>query len=481
MAGRIFRISCLMPAVILMCLLAASCGSSSQQKEMKTPVASMPDTLRVGTLYSPTTYFIYRDEPMGYEYDMVKQYAESHSLPMKLVVAPSFHTLVEMLDSGKIDLLACRVPMTSDFKNQVRFCGPVNVTAQVLVQKNARESGDGYVDNVTGLVGRDVYVETGTKYCQRLENLNEEVGGGINIHALASDTLVAHDLVEMVAQGEVPFTVVDGDIASLEKTYYHNIDVNVAVSLEQKSAWAVAKDNEVLANSIDKWSRTIGDNNEVKEIHRRYFEMAKNPFDDDDGIAVGSSGAVSNGARMIDATTISQYDAFFRKYAPSIDWDWRLLAAVAYEESRFDNSATSWAGAAGVMQIMPRTAALNGLPASQIRDPERNIATCVRIFKILDDLLRKKVPSPDERLKFVLASYNAGQGHILDAIALAGKYGMDNRVWDSNVRDALLMKSRQEYYTDPVVRHGYFHAKETVSYVDRVLRTYDYYKAHAPA
>lgn len=482
MAYRRAHISGVMSAVILWCLSAVSCaGSSGSQETAKAP-ATLPDTLRVGTLYSPTTYFIYRDEPMGYEYDMVKQYAESHRLPMKLVVAPSFHTLVEMLDSGRIDLVACRVPMTSDFKNQVRFCGPVNVTAQVLVQKTVKEAGDKYVDNVTGLIGRDVYVETGTKYFQRLENLNEEVGGGINIHALASDTLVARDLVEMVAEGEVPLTVVDGDIAMLEKTYYNNIDVSVAVSLEQKSAWAVARNNEVLANSIDKWSRTIADNKEVKEIHRRYFEMAKNPYGGSGGNATGSSAASgASGARMMNSTTISQYDNLFRKYAPQIEWDWRLLAAVAYEESRFDNSATSWAGAAGVMQIMPRTAAVNGLPASQIRDPERNIATSVKIFKVLDNLLMKSVPSPGERLKFVLASYNAGQGHIFDAMALAEKYGMNKRVWDSNVRDALLMKARQEYYTDPVVRHGYFHASETVSYVDRVMQTYDYYKTHAPA
>lgn len=464
--------------IMLWCATAASCSGSSGKSDATQTVETLPDTLRVGTLYSPTTYFIYRDEPMGYEYDMVKQYAQSQGMVMELTVAPSFHSLVAMLDSGKIDLLACRVPMTSDFKDQLRFCGPVNVTTQVLVQQSrSNKNSAAFIDDVTDLIGRDVYVENGTKYLQRINNLNEEVGGGINIHCLATDTLVARDLVEMVAEGEIPLTVVDGDIAMLEKTYYHNIDISVAVSLEQKSAWAVAKNNKLLAESIDKWSRDIADNKEVQEIHRRYFEQVK------DGVASveSSESAGSEGKRMIDATTISQYDALFRKYAPEIDWDWRLLAAVAYEESRFDNSATSWAGAAGVMQIMPRTAAVNGLPASQIRNPERNIATSVKIFKTLDNLFLKRVPDAGERLKFVLASYNAGQGHVLDAIALAEKYGMNKGVWDSNVRNAMLLKSRQEYYTDPVVRHGYFHAKETVSYVDRVLNSFNYYKAHAPA
>lgn len=465
----------LLPVFVLWCVMVASCGNSPVGSAVER-VPSLPDTLRVGTLYSPTTYFIYRDEPMGYEYDMVKQYAELHKMPIKLTVASSFPNLLALLDSNKIDLIACRVPMTSDFKDEVRFCGPVNVTSQVLVQKIRKKSGDKYIEDVTDLVGRDVYVEQGTKYYQRLLNLNDEVGGGINIHSISADTLVARDLIEMVAEGEVPLTLTDGDLAMLEKTYYNDIDISVAVSLEQKSAWAVSKDNLVLAKSIDEWSKNIGDNKEVQEIHRRYFEIIKNNKEAESADVSGAYGKM-----MLNATTISEYDALFRKYAPDLGWDWRLLAAVAYEESRFDNSATSWAGAAGVMQIMPRTAALNGLPTSQIRDPERNIATSVKIFKTLDNMLAKRVTDPRERLKFVLAAYNAGQGHVFDAMALADKYGMNNGVWDSNVRDAMLMKSRQEYYTDPVVRHGYFHAKETVAYVDHVLKNFEYYKSHAPA
>lgn len=461
--------------VAVLAVFLTACGNGTTSTATQPAPPSLPDTLRVGTLYSPTTYFQYRDEAMGYEYDMVCQYARSAGIGIDLTVAPNFPELVEMLDSGRIDLIACRVPVTSEYKDVLRYCGPVDVSTQVLVQQVRRDSN--YVSDVTELIGRDVYVEDGTKYYQRLRNLDDEVGGGIRIHALDRDTLVTRDLVEMVARGEVPLTVVDGDIARLEKTYYDNIDVSMAVSLEQKSAWAVARDNAVLAESIDKWSAGIADNKEIREIHRRYFELSKSKTDGTQ--PYGASGGPA--PLMADGTTISQYDAFFRKYAPEIDWDWRLLAAVAYEESRFDNSATSWAGAAGVMQIMPRTASLNGLPASEIRNPERNIATGVKIFKALDAMFRKRVPDSGERLKFVLAAYNSGQGHIFDAMALADKFGMDASRWHGNVRDAVLMKSRQEYYTDPVVKHGYFHGNETVSYVDKVLRTYDYYKSHAPA
>lgn len=460
-----------------MSFVLAACGimscKTSASREDNPAAASLPDTLRVGTLYSPTTYFIYRDEPMGYEYDMVRQYAESQGMALELTVAPNFQSLVELLDSGKVDLLACRVPMTSDYKDRILYCGPEAVTSQVLVQKISTE-GPG-VKDVTELIGKEVYVEEGTKYLQRVENLNEELGGGIDIHAMEEDSLVARDLVEMVAQGDVPFTVVDRDIAMLEHTYYSDIDYSVSVGMEQRSAWAVAKDDTLLARSIDKWSRSAGEKPETKEIHRRYFELSKNNASRQE---VSSSSGSGSYRKMQDSKTISEYDAYFRKYAHEIGWDWRLLAAVAWEESRFDNSVTSWAGAGGVMQIMPRTAQQNGLPPGELRNPERNIATSVKIFRALDSLLKKKVPDKDERLKFVLAAYNSGQGHILDAIALAGKYGMDASSWHGNVREALLLKSDPKYYSDPVVRSGYFRGGETVSYVDRVLDTFIYYKKH---
>ena len=456
-------------------------GVSSCKKEAKTTQINgtenkkenTTDTLKVGTLYSPTTYFIYRDEAMGYEYELAKQFAESEGMTIEMTVAPEFPALLKMLKSGQIDLIAARVPMTAEYNGEVRFCGPEDQTRQVLVQKAEGNGTSEFIDDVTELIGKYIYVEKDSKYYARLENLNEEIGGGIRIQVYEADSIVTRDLIEMVARGDIPYTISDNDIALLEKTYYPNIDVDLVVSLEQKSSWAVASDNAALAEKIDNWCRDIDSNKEVQSIHRRYFELSKSTTAETYG---GSSGK-----RMIDASTISQYDGLFRKYADDINWDWRLLAAVGYEESRFDNSVTSWAGAAGVMQIMPGTAAANGLPASEIRNPERNIATSAKIFKTLDNMLLKSVPNPEERLKFVLAAYNAGIGHVYDAISLAEKYGKDKGAWEQNVREALLMKGRPEYYNDPVVRNGYFRANETVDYVDRVLLSYNYYKSHAPA
>ena len=161
--------------------------------------------------------------------------------------------------------------------------------------------------------------------------------------------------------------------------------------------------------------------------------------------------------------------------------DWRLLASQGYHESRFNPSSVSWAGARGIMQIMPRTARAYNLPASKMADPEANIATATRIWKDLDKSLAKKVPDADERKKFVLAAYNGGLGHVLDAIALAKKYGKNPQVWSGNVEVALQMKANPEYYTDPVVKAGYFRGRETVAYVKGVMNFYNKLKQKVSA
>ena len=153
--------------------------------------------------------------------------------------------------------------------------------------------------------------------------------------------------------------------------------------------------------------------------------------------------------------------------------DWRLLAAQGYHESHYDSTRVSWAGARGIMQIMPRTARAYDLPASRITNPEANISTAAKIMRDLDKSLSRKVSDKNERSKFVIAAYNSGLAHVLDAIALAEKYGKNPQIWDGNVESALLMKANPEYYTDPVCRAGYFRGRQTVAYVRDVMAFYN--------
>ena len=171
---------------------------------------------------------------------------------------------------------------------------------------------------------------------------------------------------------------------------------------------------------------------------------------------------------------ISHYDGFFQRYASTIRWDWRLLAAQCYQESTFDPQARSWAGACGLMQIMPGTADHLGLARSDLYNPEKNIEAAVRYLAELERTFND-IPERAERTKFVLAAYNGGHFHIRDAMALAQKNGRNPRRW-GDVEPFVLGLARPEYYNDPVVKHGYMRGSETVEYVRKIHERWNGYR-----
>lgn len=453
-------------SIILM--LTVACGGKKQtaiQEIAPEETHPLPDTLRVATLYSPTSYFLYRDQEMGYDYSLVSQFVQEKGMQLKLTVAPSMQAMIELLDSGKVDLLAYEIPVTAEYQELVEACGPEYITTQVLVQP--LKEGKPEITDATQLVGRDVYVEADSKYLARLRNLDDELGGGINIHVVNRDTLITEDLIGMVSDGDIPLTVVDSDIARINKTYYRHLDVSLPLSFPQKAQWAVAQGQQWLADSVNAWFEGESPKRRQAELLKKYFELSK---DDNGDISANFTLDLSHGK-------ISPYDSYFKEAARKAGRDWRLLAAIGYAESGFKTNAVSWAGARGLMQIMPRSAVAYGLSLDRIEEPEANIQAAGRIVADLDKSLAKKVPDKNERTKFVIASYNSGLGHVYDAIALAQKYGKNPQVWDGNVEQCLLMKSNPEYYSDPVVRNGYFGGRHTVAYVKKVMGLYSRFKS----
>ena len=171
---------------------------------------------------------------------------------------------------------------------------------------------------------------------------------------------------------------------------------------------------------------------------------------------------------------ISHYDGYFQRYASTIRWDWRLLAAQCYQESTFDPKARSWAGASGLMQIMPGTADHLGLSRANIYDPEQNIAAAVRYLAELERNF-SDIREHSERTKFVLAAYNGGHFHIRDAMALARKNGRNANSW-REVESFVLGLSQPQYYNDPVVKNGYMRGSETVDYVRKIHERWNGYR-----
>ncbi len=446
----------LLPLLLVLLAMEGCVGGAAEVE--KHP---LPDSLVVGTLYSPTSFFILHDDTLGYDYDRICDFARSKGIGLKWVVARNMSQLIGMLQNDSVQVLAYEVPITAEYRAQVHSCGAVNETYQVLIQP----TGDSLVTDVTQLVGRDIYVERGTKYESRLRNLDSELGGGINIHTLTPDTLMPEDLIEMVSRKEIPLTIVDSDIAQLNHTYFDNIDISLHVSFAQRSAWAVSKRNVWLGDSIDAWAKSRNAQAYSKAALQRYFELSKSGRHEvADTIPETPEGA------------ISPYDEIFKKYGKQAHIDWRLIAAISYVESRFDPRVVSWAGARGIMQLMPKTAQAYGVSMEQITDPDASVMAAVKSLLDLKAMFAPRIESEAQLIKFILASYNAGAGHVLDAIELAKKYEKDPQVWEGNVEETLQWKSNPQFYNDSVCRFGYFRAKETVAYVVDVEQRYNFYQ-----
>lgn len=469
MTKKIHYISMVALAMIAAATVLFSCKGKPKEdpgREIEGVRVVLPDTLRVGMLNSPTTYFDYRGDTLGYDYELMEKFARQEDLKWKLMVGGTISEMLEWLDKGEIDILASPVPVTSEFQDRAILCGPKMVSCQVLVQK----AGDDKITDVTQLVGREVDVQEDSKYYYRMMNLNDELGGGIEIKALKRDTVSDDDLLSMVYKGEIPMTVVDSDVAEAALSFYPGLDISVKVSMDQYSRWAVSSQSEALGEILDRWA--ADEKNGSVEIFKKYYRLSKADIVNEEmmPIAMDLKNMTFAGGR------ISPYDELFKSYAGKSGLDWRLVAAVAYVESHFKADAHSWAGAKGIMQIMPRTARSLGVDPSRLSEPSVSIDLAVKVLKTLDSNLASKVSDPQERMKFVLASYNSGNGHINDAIALAGKYGMDPQVWEGNVEKAALMKSNPAYYRDPVVKNGYFRGRETVQFVKKVNAVYEVFK-----
>lgn len=282
--------------------------------------------------------------------------------------------------------------------------------------------------------------------------LAEELRVGLRVYECL-DTL---EMVEKLKNGE-------GDIILMPvRKDIEGADSLVFCGPEQDNAqWAVMRYNKELADTINRWFNP----EMIAEMEKKEAEILEN----------GGAIQCHVYAPYIDKEMgiISEWDALFKEYAGEASTDWRLLAAICYQESCFDPKAKSWAGACGLMQLMPKTALGLGLEEDHIFDPEANVQTAVQLINQLTKEYRD-VPDKVERLNFVLASYNGGQGHVRDAMALAEKHGADKYVWD-DVSEYILLLSKPQYYRDAVVKHGYMRGTETHNYVTSVRQRYEEY------
>jgi membrane-bound lytic murein transglycosylase F len=424
------------------------------------------------TDFNSTDYFIYKGEPMGFNYELLKSFSDFIGIDLEIIAENSIDRAFTMVQSGEADLLAFGLTAGSPESSQILFTDPVDVTRQVLVQRKPRNwynlPNDSVekklIRNDSELAKKSVYVQEKSSHGERLAVLEKEIGDKVNIIPVPYES---EKLIQHVASGEIDFTVCDENVALVNATYYSDIDVSTPVSLPQNLAWGVRKENSGnLLKELNRWISVYKNTTSYALLHAKYYRNSR------------SSLIVKSDYYALSTGRVSKYDDLIREFSPNINWDWRLLASLICQESQFRPDVTSVAGAYGLMQIMPVTGKNFGIDITA--SPKNNIRAGILYIRRLNELFASKVPDEQERLYFILASYNAGPGHVLDAMRLAGKNGMDPQKWEGNVAVWLLKKSEPQYFRDSVVRNGYFRGRESVKFVSEVLDRFGHYKNIIP-
>ena len=426
-------------------------------------------TLVAVTDYGITSYFIYRGEPMGYQYEFLKQLCDYLDVELDLIVEQDLQKSMQMLNNGEVDVIAMGLTVTNERKQNLEFTDPILTTRQVLVQRKPQgyekmatldEIESHLIRNTLNLAGKTIYIKKGTVYKEQLNVLANNIADSIII---VEDDRWTDKLIEAVANGEIDYTIADEHLAIVSTRQFKNIDIRTPISFPQKISWAVKKGQTSLVDTIDFWLSDFKKQLKFRLLYNKYFANRR-------------VSSIANSTYNSHAgNKLSPYDEIIKKYAPIIGWDWRLIASLMYQESQFKLNAKSWVGAYGLMQLMPTVLQEYGLDSTATA--EQQIEAGIKHLKYKLRQVPDEVTDSTERIKFTLASYNSGIGHVLDARRLTEKYGSNPNVWDNNVAEYILKLSDKKFYHDPVVYYGYTRGIETYNLVAEVMYRYEQYKS----
>lgn len=417
------------------------------------------------TRYNANSFFLYRGKPMGYEYELLQLFAEELGVDLEVKIPSTRDSLFVMLNNGEGDLIAANMTITKERSEKVDFSTHHNTTRQMLIQKkpdNWRKekrhiTEKALIRDPLELLGKTISIRKGSNYHQRIDNLQLEMGGEIFIDTV-DDSYETEELIRLVDEGTIQYTIADENIAAINSAFYPNVDMKTPISFSQRVAWAFRKTSPELRDAANRWMKELrADNsptyhviyNKYYKNHEKFKSRKKSQF------------------YSLSTGDISPYDSSFREFAPEL-FPWTLLASQAYQESRFDPSTKSWAGAVGLMQLLPATAEEMGLDSKNLSDPSRSIEAGARYLSYLHKHFWSDLPD-SVAVKFVLASYNAGVGHVKDAQRLAKTLNLNPDLWTDNVELAILKLSDKSHFYNPVVKHGFCRGREPYLYVRQIF------------
>lgn len=409
--------------------------------------------LRVLLRNNAASYFLYRGELMGFEYELAREFADYHGLRLEVVVPPSHRDITTWLLEGRADMaLSFIEPSQKQSRLGVAFSRPYHYAQQHVVVHRTDPA-----ESLQDLEYRTIFVRHHSRYWERLAQL-QEAGARFSLRA-TDDAVETEQLIQMVSRGKYKATLADEHLLDIELA--KGLPVRSALVLEDKVPHAVAvrKRNSQLKQALDEFIKRVYRSEFYNVTYIKYFKSRR------------SMQRLARG-RVIDALKgqISPYDKLVRKYSDRYGFDWRLVTAQMYQESRFDPQAKSHVGARGLMQLMPRTAKAMGVKNTS--DPASSIRGGVKYLDWLRDRFDAKLPL-SERLWFTLAAYNAGAGHVHDARRLARQIGLDPDRWFGHTEEAMLLLARKQYAKK--ARYGYVNGREPVNYVRDIRQRFEAY------
>lgn len=426
--------------------------------------------LKAITTYSPTGYFLYKGQTMGFEYEMLQRLATFINVDLEIIIAKNVDSVIPMLQRGDGDIIALGFTIINERKKDVSFTNPYLITHQSLIQKKPKNWRKMTLDNINKQLVKDIVdlirdtvsVRLKSSYYQRLVDLSSELGDTIFIDTIPGK-VTDEEIIKMVADGKIKYTVTDHNIAMVYASSLPDIDVGTPISLSQRLAWAVRKNSPQLLDTINAALEKFNNTADYNIIYKKYFESRRQ-----------FNRRISS--KYFTSTTgkLSKYDELVKKYSKNLGWDWVLVKSLIFQESMFEHTNSSWVGAQGLMQLMPATAKELGVTDSH--DPEQNIRAGTKYLKKMYGYW-DKIPDSIQRIKFAMASYNCGYGHVKDAFKLAKKFNKDSLNWDNGVDYYVLNLSKPEFYNDDVVEYGYARGSEPYQYIEEIFERYNNYKA----
>jgi membrane-bound lytic murein transglycosylase F len=433
--------------MVLLCTFACSRNEAMKRIEET-------GTITVITRNNAHCYYTYRGQEMGFEYDLAKAFADFLGVKLKVKVAESWDDLLPSLEAGAGDFVAASMTITPSRSDMADFSREyLSVQQKVIVHKNNTK-----IRAIEDLDGKSVHVRRGTSYEERLRELKQE---GLDVRIVLHEDVLTEALIEAVADRKIDITIADSNVVFLNRRYYPDIRIAFPVEIPQFLGWAVAKRERALLRKINKFFKKIKDDGTFENIYNRYYANVES-FDRLDIKRFQE--------RM--KTRLPRYEKAIKEASDLYGFDWRLIAALIYQESQFNPWAKSFSGVKGLMQLTLPTAEDMGIE-NRI-NPRESIMGGVRYFRELHDLY-DKATEPD-RTRIALAAYNVGKAHVLDARRIASRRNLDPNKW-SSLEKTLPLLSEPRYYKKS--HFGYCRGREPVIHVQNILTYYDILKREA--